>query len=412
MDDERPARGTRPRNRRALILDAASDLFVRVGYPRVAMSDIAGAVAIAPSALYRHFRGKEDLLFEAVRGPFSSIVATLEDAAGSTEDLLDVLADGVLDRRGLGVLWQRESRHLPPLRRDELRHLLVKIERILSERLRAARPELNGPRSDLLAWAAMAAAMSVAFQRVELPRAEYAGLLAAMVRDVVSTELDPLPDAVEAASGGVLPVAQEADTTAARLVAAAARLFAERGFQSVGIDEVGAEVGIAGPSVYHHFAGKAELLDAAIGDGARALLSEQAEILARDTPAEEQLVALMRSYVDFSFAHHHVLDLMITETQSLGPDQAARSLQQQRDYVAAWLPLLASARPDLPTGHARVRLQAALTVTNDISRTAHLSAQPGVRTAVTAIGTAVLLGLRPPDADARLGRRGSGSPAG
>ncbi len=64
----RPARGTRPANRRQLIIAAAADLFSRRGYAGVGMGDVAEAVAIGPSALYRHFRGKQDLLAAVVGG--------------------------------------------------------------------------------------------------------------------------------------------------------------------------------------------------------------------------------------------------------------------------------------------------------------------------------------------------------
>ena len=62
----RPARGTRPSNRRQLIIDAPTDSFSRKGYANVAMGDVAEAAAIGPSALYRHFRGKQDLLATVV----------------------------------------------------------------------------------------------------------------------------------------------------------------------------------------------------------------------------------------------------------------------------------------------------------------------------------------------------------
>ena len=37
---------------------------------------------------------------------------------------------------------------------------------------------------------------------------------------------------------------------------AAARLFAERGYHGVSIDDIGAAVGMSGPGFYRHFAGK------------------------------------------------------------------------------------------------------------------------------------------------------------
>ncbi len=40
----------------------------------------------------------------------------------------------------------------------------------------------------------------------------------------------------------------------------AARLFAERGFHGVGVDEIGAAVGISGPGLYRHFPGKDAML--------------------------------------------------------------------------------------------------------------------------------------------------------
>ena len=78
----RPARGTRPSNRRQLIIDAATDLFSRKGYANVAMGDVAEAVAIGPSALYRHFRGKQDLLATVVEAALD----TLDDAFTAAED--------------------------------------------------------------------------------------------------------------------------------------------------------------------------------------------------------------------------------------------------------------------------------------------------------------------------------------
>lgn len=49
---------------RALILQTALELFGRHGYHGVSTRDIARAVEISPSAMYHHFRSKEELLFE------------------------------------------------------------------------------------------------------------------------------------------------------------------------------------------------------------------------------------------------------------------------------------------------------------------------------------------------------------
>jgi len=41
---------------------------------------------------------------------------------------------------------------------------------------------------------------------------------------------------------------------------AAARLFAERGYHGVSIDDIGSAVGMSGPGIYRHFAGKEDVL--------------------------------------------------------------------------------------------------------------------------------------------------------
>jgi AcrR family transcriptional regulator len=60
-------RRTRPANRRELILSAATDLFATRGSEYVGMSEIAEAVSVRPSALCRHFSGKEQLLAEILQ---------------------------------------------------------------------------------------------------------------------------------------------------------------------------------------------------------------------------------------------------------------------------------------------------------------------------------------------------------
>src|SRR5699024_11641236 len=62
-----------------------------------------------------------------------------------------------------------------------------------------------------------------------------------------------------------------------QLLAAAGRLFAARGFASVSLDEIGAEVGVTGQAIYRHFESKQDMLGALIGQaGYNLLLSGRA----------------------------------------------------------------------------------------------------------------------------------------
>jgi AcrR family transcriptional regulator len=361
-----PARGTRPRNRRALIVAAAADLFVRRGYPHVAMGDIAEAVAIGPSALYRHFRGKQELLAAVVEDALTALAGT---------DFAD-LAAGALDRRDVGILWQRESRHLEPAERHRVGAPLRRLARQLAGRLRDRRPELTADQAGLLAWSVLAVLVSVSFQRVDLPRPAYDELMTSLAGEVAAVRLPDLGKRT------VTPVVEPANRREL-LLATATRLFAERGFHSVAIEEVGAAAGIAGPSVYHHFGSKAELLMTALRAGADAL---------GEGLRTASLPTLLRSYAGYSLAHHDVVDLLITEVGLLPEPERHEVRRVQREYVEAWVRQLPDVHPDLGAGPARVRVQAALTVVNDVARTPHLRTLTGIEDALRVIGSA-LLGL-------------------
>ena len=170
----RPARGTRPANRRQLILDAATDLFSRKGYAGVTMGDVADAVAIGPSALYRHFHSKQDLLAAVV----ADALNTLSDALTAAEnepssDVAAALAAVVLRHRGAGVLWQREVRQLSAADRAEFRAAIEQIAARFAALIRTRRPGLGTAEADMLAWSGLAVATSVSLHSLELPEPEF-----------------------------------------------------------------------------------------------------------------------------------------------------------------------------------------------------------------------------------------------
>src|SRR5688572_18009938 len=67
----------------------------------------------------------------------------------------------------------------------------------------------------------------------------------------------------------------------ATIVAAAAELFATNGFAAVGIDDIGAAVGVSGPAIYRHFAGKDAVLAAVLLDAVESIAAAAEEGVAR-----------------------------------------------------------------------------------------------------------------------------------
>src|ERR1700761_1124493 len=261
----RPARGTRPPNRRVLIVEAATELFYLRGFSKVGMGDVAEAVAVGPSALYRHFRNKQALL-HAVVGQNLNTVSTLFEGWGNeqTGNLVEQLAALMVEHRATNVLWHRDARHLNPDVRAELRHQLRSINAALVNLLRSRRPALEPEQADLLAWAALGIATSASFHGLQLPNSRMVSVLTDMMNVVMAVQIPMLKPGNAADGSGQ---AGWSPSRRAAILNAATELFGERGFAGVAMEDIGAAVGITGPSIYNHFDSKEKILVAILDRG-------------------------------------------------------------------------------------------------------------------------------------------------
>ncbi|MFF7250815.1 TetR/AcrR family transcriptional regulator [Embleya sp. NPDC008237] len=386
-----PARGTRPRNRRALILAAAAELFHRRGYADVGMSDIAEAVGMGPSALYRHFRSKQHLLMQVVLDGVAPVREALARSAVEDPDtVLRAVVAVTLDHREVGVLWQREGRLLPAAERAEVRREIRAVTAVVAGLIRDARPRLSPEQAELLAWCGLGVLLSPSFHRIELPRPEYVRLLVELGRAAVAAPpAELVPNARARPPAGIaLRSRREA------LLTAAVRMFAEQGYAGVAIEDIGAAAGIAGPSVYNHFESKGDLLSAAVTRGIEWLTMDMTGALAGAADPEAALRALLEAYIRFAAEHSDLVSLLLTEVSHLPMSARHRARQAQADYLMEWAHLLCAVRPQYGTAPARIRVHAALTAINDVARTRHLRDTAGVAATLAAVAGAVL-GLDP-----------------
>ncbi|QDY80194.1 TetR/AcrR family transcriptional regulator [Streptomyces qinzhouensis] len=382
----------RPPDRKERIVVAAAGLFRDRGYHNVSVADVAGAVGITAPALYRHFRGKPDLLAQVVDRTVGTVTAATTDAP-DLDTYLATAAAHSIERRGAAVIWQREARHLPEEHRERAGQALSAAAGRIGELIGAERPELSTADRTLLAWAVLSVAGSISWHRTSLPRRRFEEVLLRLATAAVRCELGTA-DAV-AESGGEGPGGPGAYAVLAvsrreEILGAAIRLFDERGFQSVSTDDIGEAAGASGPSIYKHFPTKTDLLIAGIVRGGEQRRAGTERALRTPGTPDETLARLLRAYVDFALGHAHLIGLILGELDQL-PEKERRSTRQvQREYLALWGRLLEETRPGTDPAEARIVVSAVLTVVDNAVRTGRLGARPDLGDRLVDIGTALL----------------------
>jgi AcrR family transcriptional regulator len=144
----------------------------------------------------------------------------------------------------------------------------------------------------------------------------------------------------------------------------AARLFAERGFSGVSLEELGAAVGVSGPAVYRHFANKQALLGAILVRVSERLLSGGQQVIAEHHSPADRLEGLIRFHVDFALTDADVIRVQDRDLASLSDDDRHRVRRLQREYVELWMAVLAEIHPTRAEAELRVRAHACFGLIN------------------------------------------------
>lgn len=395
--------GRRPGDRRRQIADTAAELFRRNGYHGTAMTDIATAVGITAPGLYRHYPNKYAIFADAVLSGVDELVATANaaldrggDADAQQRALLLALARLAVRRRDLSALWQREGHHLLPQDKDSRRVELTQLIRRWAALLRQQRPELRGADADFLCWSALSVFGSLATHHIRPARGRLEQLLPQLAGAVLGCQRVPAsPTAMEpAATAAEPPDATDAHRTRPPrkelLLTSAVRLFRERGFHAVSMKEIGQAAGIAGPSVYRHFSGKADLL-AAASDRIATLLAPT--LACGEAPGAEPGKALrdvVEGYVAVAVAEHDAIAVYLSDGRSL-PDPKGEELRRlQREYFAGWSRLVVAAYPGRDERDARIAVHAAVAVVVDAVRTRRFRRRDGLTEELIALAMAIL----------------------
>ena len=149
-----------------------------------------------------------------------------------------------------------------------------------------------------------------------------------------------------------------------QLLREAARLFAERGFHGVSIEDLGAAVGISGPGVYKHFPSKDAVLGALLVGISERLLEGGRRQAAEAADDDDALVRLVAAQTQFALTEPELIRVQDRDLANLSPERAREVRRLQRAYVEVWVGVLTRLRPDLPVADARTAAHAAFGLLN------------------------------------------------
>ncbi|WP_432057006.1 SACE_7040 family transcriptional regulator [Streptomyces sp. bgisy022] len=171
----------------------------------------------------------------------------------------------------------------------------------------------------------------------------------------------------------------DAPTRREQILKEAARLFAERGFHGVGVDEIGAAVGISGPGLYRHFAGKdAMLAELLVGISGSLLTGAERRLAEADgVPAEEVLDSLIEGHIDFALDDRPLITLHDRELDRLREADRKLVRRLQRRYVELWVGVVRALHPDLGEPAARSAVHSVFGLLNSTPHLGRPGALPG-----------------------------------
>lgn len=141
------------------------------------------------------------------------------------------------------------------------------------------------------------------------------------------------------------PQSPDYDKRRDAIVAAAARLYARRGFDGTSIADLAKTGGFSKSLVYHYFPSKEDILDAVMEEHLDALV-EEAEAASRAGDPDAQLRALARGFLRRYVGAEDRHKVLLNELDKLAPERRAAVVAKQRRIIATVEGLITTLKPE------------------------------------------------------------------
>ena len=155
-----------------------------------------------------------------------------------------------------------------------------------------------------------------------------------------------------------------------QLLASSSRLFAERGFRSVSIEELASDAGVSGPAFYRHFASKEAILAELLIHVSERLLHQGSEHVAEAASPSDALRSLIAFHTDFALRDRDLIRIQDHDFASLATSDAKTVSRLQRAYLEIWVSVLNEVDPSGEQSIARTKVQAVFGLLNSTPHSA------------------------------------------
>ena len=260
----------------------------------------------------------------------------------------------------MASLWRWTSNYLTT---EQNKLVAVRTREVIghwASALAARRTDLTDREAVQLAWAVLSVSGSLTVHHTKLSNTRAKAALHELISRTLTLDTDTAPPFTAPA----LPPSGDRNRRD-EILDAASELFADRGYTAVGIDDIGAAVGISGPSVYNHFPSKLSIL---VSIARRSATTLEAGVIAAYARTDKPL-PLLRLLVDSYVAAITTRPDLIVGFRSArilaAQTDTAEHLDTQRRYVRRWIDLLRQVHPELSSEEAAVAVHSALSIVND-----------------------------------------------
>ncbi|HSV40395.1 MAG TPA: TetR/AcrR family transcriptional regulator [Nocardioidaceae bacterium] len=371
----------RPRNRRELVLFAAAELFYTRGYAAVSMQDLAEAVGMGPSALYRHFRNKQDVLRVIGIGSVEFVLERLESEPG---ELAECLATIAVSHRRTGVLVRRERLHLEPVHLLEAQLLEARLVAHVEGRVQAARPDLGPDDVRLLAGVLLGVVWSRSWVPAHPHDVREHAVLSALLAGLLVARL-PSPGPLASVVGPGLPSSRREE-----LLGAAIELFARHGFHNVAMSDLRSRAGTASTRVYQELGSKVGVLQAAAIRAVEVFRLARHQAVSETADARAALDAAVAATVRAVLTNTSLAAIALVECDALPAELARPVLSARSSLMDEWRLHLAAVHPDWDPPEIRLRIAAFFVTLESVARDDELRALGDLEATLAAVGRHLL----------------------